>query len=411
MTTISAALPRMGRVTRNPTHNWSVKAKPFVIQPIVIAPVLPAETMKNALFQARVITDPIKNPLIGWWKEYYFFYVKHRNLIGGEDFTEMMLDLNYDISAQKAAADAPNLYTKTGQVDWVRQCLNAVVAEYFRYEGEAPATIDGLPIAGIGSESWFQSLMANNDANANDFNVDLDSDGSVEASEIERSMIHWEFLKANNMTDMSYEDYLATFGIRRAKEERNVPELLRYVREWTYPVNTIDPTNGAPSSACSWAISERMDKDRFFKEPGFIFGVSVTRPKIYFSGQTGAAVGLLDNALSWLPAIMRDEVNTSLKQLEANSCLTNATEGTWFDIRDLFVYGDQFTNRLGDDINAVALPDSALQSRFPTSANITSMFVNAGSENVREDGVCRLTILGTQQDMTPRGSPSGSTAL
>jgi hypothetical protein len=57
-----------------------------------IAPVLPGETMKNLLLQARVVSDPIKNPLIGWWCEFYFFYVKHRDLDDRDVFTEMMVN-------------------------------------------------------------------------------------------------------------------------------------------------------------------------------------------------------------------------------------------------------------------------------------------------------------------------------
>lgn len=408
---ITASLPRIGRISRNPQHSWNVKAKPFVIQPVMIAPVLPGETLKNALFQARVITDPIKSPIIGWWHEYYFFYCKHRDLAGSEDFQEMMLDLNKSMTAQQVGTANTNLYNKAGQIDYTTQCLDAVVAEYFRYESDATATIDGMPCAGINQNSWLDSLMADATLNADDFNVDLDADTNITASEVQKSLMHYEFLKANNMTDMSYEDYLRTYGVSIPKESRNVPELLRYVREWSYPVNTIDPTDGSAVSAVSWAISERMDKDRFFKEPGFIFGVTVTRPKIYLTAQTASAVGLMDDALAWLPAIMRNDAETSLRQLADSTVLTNAVAGNWYDIRDLFIYGDQFTNRLAENINGVALPDASLQTRFPTAAMVEALFNTAGSEYVRQDGICRLSILGTQMDTTPRGSPSGTGIL
>src|SRR5690349_19825916 len=114
---------------------------------------------------------------------------------------------------------------------------------------------------------------------------------------------------------MSYEDWLKTYGVRgQAAQDPHRPELIRFVRDWTYPTNTVEPTTGVPSSACSWALSERADKDRFFAEPGFIFGCTVVRPKVYFSKQTGALASAMTDALSWLPAVMRDEVYTSLRE-------------------------------------------------------------------------------------------------
>jgi len=407
MSIINAALATKSRVTRHPTHHWNVKAKPFVIQPIAIAPVLPGETMKNALFQSRVVSDPIKNPLIGWWIEYYWFYVKHRDLAGSDDFQSMMLDLNHDMSGQEASADDTNLYVKAGNIDYTKQCLDAVVAEYFRGEGDSVTSVDGLPVAQLNQNSWLDSITSSADFTSGDFDVDLDADDTIEASEVSRSLMHWEFLRANNMTEMSYEDYLGTFGVKTQTEERHVPELLRYVREWTYPVNTVDPSDGSAVSATSWAISERMDKDRFFKEPGFIFGVSVARPKVYLLKQKGSAVGLMKDALSWLPAIMRNEPETSLKQLDASGLLDGPAAGSWYDIRDLLIYGDQFTNRLSDDISGVNLPDAALNHRYPVNADLLALFVTETDCYIRQDGVLRLTILGTQQDMTPRGSPSG----
>jgi len=35
--------------------------------------------VENLLIQSRVVTDPLQNSLIGWWQEYYIFYVKHRD--------------------------------------------------------------------------------------------------------------------------------------------------------------------------------------------------------------------------------------------------------------------------------------------------------------------------------------------
>ena len=71
---------RTGRVTRGPRHSFNLRHRPFQIQPFLLAPVLPGETMKSLLLQSRAVTSPISNPLVGWWLEYYVFYVKHRDL-------------------------------------------------------------------------------------------------------------------------------------------------------------------------------------------------------------------------------------------------------------------------------------------------------------------------------------------
>ena len=215
---------------------------------------------------------------------------------------------------------------------------------------------------------------------------------------------------------MSYEDYLRTYGVKVDDPETVArPELLRYIREWSYPTNTVEATTGVPSSAVSWALSERMDKDRFFKEPGFIVGVTCARPKIYFSLQRTAGVNLLDDAYAWLPALMRDDPATSLKRLASNADSIITTSGNAefvLDIKDLFVYGDQFVNFDIDagtaDGSYVALPSAGLEKRYPTETDINGLFVGGTpTALVKQDGVARFSILGGLDDTTPRGSTTG----
>ena len=107
---------RVGRVPRNPRHTFKVDLKPFEIQPVVIAPVLPGETMKRMTFQSRVVTKPIVEPLMGWWLEYYFFYVKHRDIVDhADDFVEMALDPDKDMSAFAVGTASPRDYAVVGQ--------------------------------------------------------------------------------------------------------------------------------------------------------------------------------------------------------------------------------------------------------------------------------------------------------
>lgn len=396
-------LPASGRVMRRPKHSFQLRSRPWQIVPFMCAPVLPGETMKNFLHQARVVTDPVKHPLVGWWAEYYWFYVKHRDLAGSDDFQAMVLEYGHDMSAYlRASSHDTDYYNFLGGVEWTKFCVQAVVNEYFRREGEVYSDhmLGNYYCASHNLDTALDSL-----ANDADFDTSGSAhDGTETLEELDRMQQQWEFMRAYKLTEMSYEDFLKTYGVRVSKADINKPELLRYVRDWTYPTNTIDPSDGSPTSACSWAIQERGDKDRFFREPGFILGVSVIRPKVYFSSQKGGIHGLLSDALSWLPAIMRENPETSLRRVAATGGpLPGLTDDYWLDLRDLFVYGDQFVNFALSETNAalVALPEAGGNWRYPTSAMADALFVSASPANqIRQDGICQLTIAGTQVDMT-----------
>ena len=396
--------PQVSRRLRTPTHSFYVKHKPFTIQAFMLAPVLPGETLKNLLLQANIGTDPIKNPLIGWWVDHAFFYVKHRDLDERDLLTAMMLDPTEDISSikQTVSRNAP-FYSAVGGVFWTSLCVKRIVEEYFRDEGETdPGALDGRYKAKINNKNWSDTLVPD---------AQMPAGGTVTAGDDQQEMDaayqQWQFLLAQGLTHMSYEDYLRTFGVRTTRIEQHRPELLRFVRNWQVPSNTVDPSNGAVASAVRWQVAERADKDRFFTEPGFIVGVTVTRPKVYFKNQSGSAAGFMDDAFRWLPAIMRDEVYTSLSDhAAATGPVPSASGKYWFDVRDLLLYGDQFLS--GDltetDQNFVSLPTADLTNfEYPTEADIKALFTATDPStayNVRQDGIVRLSIMGTQQDHT-----------
>jgi len=74
------------------------------------------------------------------------------------------------------------------------------------------------------------------------------------------------------------------------------------------------------------------------------------------------------------------------------------------DLRDLFLYGDQFWNFDATSVtdgSFIDLPTAALQRRYAVSADADGLFVSASPANqVRQDGICHLSILGTQVDQT-----------
>lgn len=398
-------LPKTGRVIRKPTHNFQLRTIPFQIQPFCIAPVLPGETMKNLTMQARVVTDPIKNPLIGWWKEYYFFYVKIRDLPSSarQTMIDMFINPTQATTGLHSAAKVPTYHGDASSIDFADLCLTAVTEAYFRDEDEnrATAEISNMPLAHASGPGWMDSLI---DTTA------LPDGGAIPggstAEETNRLLDAWEFLRQAKMMDMSFEDYCRSYGVNIPREEElDKPELIRYVKEWSYPVNHVEPTTGVPSSAVSWAIRERADKDRFFKEPGFLFGVTVTRPKVYFSRQLGSLADQMGEVFNWLPALMNDQPETSLKEFANNAgLLTTTTNGYWVDFRDLFTGGDQFVNFAlsATDAGLVALPTAGLNKRYVDQTMIDALFTDAagGKNLVREDGRVDFSILGTQVDQT-----------
>lgn len=402
--------PRSARSIRRPVHTFQVRQKPFIVQPVVIAPVLPGETMNNLMLQARVVSAPVANPLVGWWCEYYFFYVKHRDLDERDTLTAMALDPNSDTSALNSAAKTAT-YHYGAAPDWTQLCLNRVVDEYFRDEGEIGTTfeVDNMPLAAIVGNSWLDSVTNEAIHTADDVDVDLDADTNIMASEVEKAMRQYQALRMYNLTDMTYEDFLRTYGVSIPQEEElHRPELVRYVRSWSYPSNTIDPATGAPSSALSWSISERADKARFFKEPGWLFGVSVVRPKVYLGSQTGSAASLMADFFTWLPAVYRGELEHALLPVTATGGpLPTVTDNYWVDIRDLLMYGDQFVNfaLTETDANIVAVPTAGLQKRFVSNADIQGLF--AGTDYlVSQDGICNFNLKTMIRDLTPRTASS-----
>lgn len=419
---VTQSLSATGRVTRSPQHSFNLRTRPFAISPFMIAPVMPGETLKRFLMQARVVSDPVANPLIGWWKEYYWFYVKHRDLDDRDELTQMMLDPAWTIADVDSTTAVPQYYfagnATVPQIDWVGKCLKRVVEEYFRAEGESwnNYTIDGLPAAAVNRNDWFDSV---NDVGTAYPDVAVDgadgsaADDAITASEVDAAMRQWQFQRLQGLTEMTYEDWLATYGVHTPKVEVHRPELLRYVRDWTYPTNTVDPATGAPSSAMSWSFAESSEKSRYFAEPGFILGVTVARPKLYFGKQRGAGVALLQDWATWLPAAWTNDRAISLRQVAANAGIVkDAAAAFTVDVRDLFLYGDQFLNYvlgtgtpdvLTTGVNAVSMPGTDLRARYPANlAEVQGVF--AGSTDatrfVREDGLCTLHVLGRQVDQT-----------
>lgn len=409
------------RRLRNPKHPFRLSHKPWQLQPFMCAPVLAGETMKNLLMQSRVVTDPILDPIGGWWLEYYFFYVKLQDLDGRADFMEMLIDPdNLDVSAHKLGAIEPWSYTAEGGIPWSKLCLKRVVEEYFCNEGEDwdAAHIDNIPLVEVfeSRSNWAQSLVMTDALDALDVTVSTAGDNAFTMSEFETALRDYQLLKQHGLTKMTWEAYLAANGVNtRLAEEAHKPELLRHVREWQYPSNTIDPTNGTPRSAVSWVVQERADKDRFFSEPGFILGVTACRPKVWLRNQVGSAAGFMADAQKWLPPASAGDAWASLtKHIVASGSgpvptITDAQGYVW-DMKDLFLYGEQYLNFDPAAVTGrslVDLPTTSGVQAFVDEDDINSMFVSGTADQIRQDGIVDLSIMSAlaSRDTTPAPVP------
>ena len=148
--------------------------------------------MRSAILQARSISMPIKNDMLGWWQEHYLFYVKLRDLNERDDIITMFSDPDYavPVGIKDNVANADYYHNGRNRINYPKLCLRRVVETYFRDEGEAwdVATYDGLPLAKANITGIFDSIMSADDYEVpGDIDADIDADGTVTAREIEEA--------------------------------------------------------------------------------------------------------------------------------------------------------------------------------------------------------------------------------
>jgi len=238
-------------------------------------------------------------------------------------------------------------YIFNNAVDFTGQCTVRCVETYFRDANEAATTwsMDGYCVAQISQQTFLDSALLDTAYTQGGPGLVVGADDTIYGHELDAQWALWQQYRAANLTHLTYEEYLATYGIPlpAGGEGSRRPELVRFVRDWSYPTNTVDPVTGTPSSALSWAIAERADKDRFFREPGFLFGMVCVRPKNYLANQQGSVSGALKDALAWLPAVMGDDPSYSVRKFTASTGpLPGVTADYRIDLKDLFLYGEQF---------------------------------------------------------------------
>jgi len=418
----------MKRGMRMPSHSFYQREQPFMLHPFFIAPVFAGETLENLSMQCRSVTDPILNPIIGWHREFYFFYVKLTDL--QEDVATLMpgmlIDPNFAgqatiVTAQGTAAKRARTFYPGGasSIDWVELCRRVCVRHWFRDEKDdyTAYNLAGEALAQYNHKNFLDSALNAASVTAVDVTVDgPDANTTVEMSEIYDAQMKWMALQANGLMEMTFEQYLEAFGVKTPATELHRPELIRYERDWQYPSNTIDPTNGAARSAVSWSINTRADKKRFFKEPGFLFGISLTRPKVYVTGIDGTATSSMNHQRAWLAPWLQQKgmFSSFIKTPDGQGPLATAStdvDGYFFDVKDLLRYGEHFMNVAPASVTA---NNQGLQSTWeanhrypPDAASIEdNLFVTpATAKYVRSDGIVSLRIATfvAPVDTSPRG--------
>lgn len=429
-----AALPRMvvpdlrkaARMMRQPSHDFVTIQRPWDIQPVAFAPVLPGDSLMNMQLQVTAVTDPIRHRLSGWWMEHYVFYVKHSDLTASWAAIQAMHLTNSALGLADASARLHNYKVGTDSVvDWVKLATEECVRWYFR-DGEEPlrgygnygarSATNDLYKCRVRDPMWLESVKiedvnpsANNDLpGTEDFNdVFVPTAWATHYAQYE----HMRQLKLIP-EEATFEDFLETWGVKvpkELKEKLHRPELIRYVRNWQRPSNVIDPADGSAAAAVFWNAQARADKVRYFPEPGFILVLQVFRPKVLFGNQIRNASTMLDDAYGWLPAVLRDNAYTTLIEYDHNegplSGVFNSADDYWVDRRDLFIRGDQFINVDPRDAQAtvpiVDLPktagaDNDINLWYASDTDAQNLFVDNddsdGQTQVRTDGVVKLNI-------------------
>lgn len=386
------------RTTRSPFNPFYIASRPMQIAPCGIHPVLANETMTGLKFEARIVTDPLANPLAGAAQEFYLFYVKLTDLVSVSSSVRAMITSPFTPYVNTTAASAAWMHNGGG-VNWLKLCYDRIIETYFRTEQESASTavVGDYALAAIRSPhtGGFASI-------AEAANVSGLSDlGDMTSSEaLDQALEAYTLLADNGLINMSYEDYQRMVGVRVPTESDHEPELLWTTRKWSYPTNTIEPTTGVPSSALSYVFENTTKSRKIFKEWGFLILLSVFRPKFYRANQRASLAHFFDRGVSWIPAVLNSDPATSIRIFQdaaTDGPLGESQAAAYaIDMRDMLHYGDQFTNlslSTPQGRNLATLPTDANEARFISSADMDAIFSGA-SKAIRYDGYWKPSILG-----------------
>jgi len=404
------------RVTRSPNFPLAGMMKPYGLYPAMITPVLPGETLTEFELKRRVLSMPVRHPLVGAWLETWLCYVKLTDI--DPDLAQMFVSMDTPTTGYTAAPTSARHFTKAGQLDWVRLCTNAVWDAYFADESEqgiAPPTIDGVPMRGRKNVDWAHNLMF---TPAGVVAADLPSNPDGQLTGI-------QLMAMAGMTELTYEKYIAQYSVtpREVSALKGKPEILRYIPSWTTPTNAVDAATGAPSSA--WAFSDgfRADKPVRFVEPGFLLVLQSVAPKMWSDALDATRVGEMWGFADWFPSYNLSDPAAGIVEIDADNpafiaSFGASTEKLLVDHRDLLSRGEPFVNH-GWDAGPYRLPrittqraapgatPQQLHGKYPSLDDVNQLFTESSQATPDDkrrclyyEGIAQLTIRGHVKDTT-----------
>ena len=402
MSNISVVTPGQTRTRRNRSPNFPVAGvmKPFGLYPVMIHPVLPGETLEHFQAKLRVLSKPVKHPLAGAWLETWPCYVKFTDL--DRALGDMFVSDSYSTAGHTAAANAERYFVRAGQIAWVQKCVERVHAAYFMHDNEARRAIDGVPQVKLNAATWYQNAIFEE--------ASVALGGNVET--VEGQLTAFEMMRQMTMSELTYEKYLQQYGVQSVRTGIGDPEILRYARSWTVPVNSVEPTTGQPSSAWVWSDEITLDKPKLFQEPGFLVMLQTVRPKMYARNLASSMVGTLWGFSDWFPAYNLDQPGASAKVIQAASgVVTGQNTDVIYDHSDLLAHGEQFVNSttppfalpMADVPNLeTGVQPEDLRGEYCSSTDVDGLFVSATATDkfCYYEGIVGLRVRGHVVDFT-----------
>jgi len=405
---------KVKRHLRKPEFKFHLATqRPYEIRPFMIHPVLMGETLKLLDWKSISRSDPLADRFLGAWLEQGFWYVKLRDLEERAEMEKFMTRQTVDWTNLNKTANAYRYHGGSG-VDWVYACMERIVDEYFRHDGETIANhadaVTGMPLARL-HEMPHRAGVLDSMVKESTLEAATPDVAVGDMTDFQQSYLIWEAAMRDSMVQMTFEDFLAMGGVRPQLSESHIPEWIAFRKDWTLPKTGTDQNDGTTQSVWFWSMDGEQKKPKKFDEPGFIIGLQWYRPKVYISKQTSTQVAMLTEWVSWLPPHLRGMAYSGLYKLTAHAepfadldVAGDNSEGVYIDFMDLFNYGDQFTDLAPANLpGAVAVPTNTLDRKwYPTQAEQEALFSGIVYKMITE-GVGRMHIASSdvQPDTTP----------
>lgn len=406
------------RVRRTPNFPLAGTLKPYGLYPVMATPVLPGETLEGFEMKRRMISMPIRNPLVGAWLETWLVYVKITDW--DPDLAQMFLSVDYSTTGYTSAGNEPRYFSKTGQIRWIQAATETVWREFFADQSELDSAIpeiDGVPMVKRRSYDWTHNLMF----------TPADLEPEDLPSNPEGQLTGMQIMALAGMTELTYEKYLQQYGVseKAAAKVAGKPEILRYIQEWATPTNQIDPSTGAPSSAWAFSGPVKADKAKRFDEPGFLVVLQAVRPKMFNRQLDASRVGELWGFADFFPSYNLTDPAAGIIEVSLNDPPfatgvhggAATPEHVLIDSRDLLTRGEQFVN---DWDGPYRLPEITTQTNileatslatmrgyYPLLGDINALFTENTAETPVEarrrlyyEGIATMEIRGHVKDTT-----------